>query len=406
MSEISYYLLVLILYEKHPFTLAQVFWLLNIFSAISDSYLHQQFLSKYKDEIPPLQIDGAFLSVKDGGDISDQRKGGILITNQQFNLAQDDQTAFDIFWEIPQRKTLNTDDVRGLYKEALKNYGVTHFGSDTLSVIVDGSPNWPIQYSDEDNRNLISFLEKFRFQCEKMKGVVLAGGTGSRLLPLTKVTNKHLLPVGNQPMIYYPVQKLVQAGIKDILIITGVEHMGAVVGLLGSGKAFNCNFTYRVQDEAGGIAQALQLAEHFAQGGNISVILGDNIFQDNISEAIQGFKEQDNAHLFLKEVPDPNRFGVATMQGGQISKIVEKPVNPDSNHAVTGIYIFNNRVFDFIQHCTPSQRGELEISDVNQHYLNNGGLKHTILNGWWSDAGTFPSLKRATEYVNIDPIHA
>ena len=237
-----------------------------------------------------------------------------------------------------------------------------------------------------------------------MKGVILAGGTGSRLFPLTKVTNKHLLPVGNQPMIYYPVQKLVQAGITDILIVTGVEHMGDVVALLGSGKDFDCKFTYRVQDEAGGIAQALLLSEHFSQGGPITVILGDNIFQSSLSEVVRSFKG--GAHVLLKEVPDPQRFGVATIENGQVTNIVEKPSNPASNFAVTGIYIYDHQVFDIIRTCQPSGRGELEISDVNAKYLEKSEVNYAILDGWWSDAGTFKSLAKASELVLTDPVHA
>ncbi|MEK9726472.1 MAG: sugar phosphate nucleotidyltransferase [Candidatus Margulisiibacteriota bacterium] len=236
-----------------------------------------------------------------------------------------------------------------------------------------------------------------------MKGVILAGGTGSRLFPLTKVTNKHLLPVGNQPMIFYPVNKLIQAGIKDILIVTGVEHMGDVVQLLGSGKDFNCKFTYRVQDEAGGIAQALLLAEDFANNGPLTVILGDNIFQTSIAEMVANYTS--GAKLLLKEVKDPMRFGVATVSGNKITSIVEKPSDPKSNYAVTGIYIYDANVFDIIRTCRPSARGELEISDVNAAYLKEDQVSYSILNGWWSDAGTLTSLAKATELVTKHPIH-
>ena len=236
-----------------------------------------------------------------------------------------------------------------------------------------------------------------------MKGVILAGGTGSRLYPLTKVTNKHLLPVGNQPMIYYPVQKLVQAGIEDILIVTGVEHMGDVVGLLGSGKDFNCKFTYRVQDEAGGIAQALLLAEHFSQNGPVSVILGDNIFQGSLKDVVSSF--QGGAQVLLKEVKDPERFGVATITNGEITEIVEKPSEPNSHYAVTGIYIYDHQVYNIIRTCQPSGRGELEISDVNAKYLEMGQVSHAILDGWWSDAGTFSSLAKASDLVQNQPLH-
>tara|TARA_Y100001935_G_C17309294_1_gene514641 strand:- start:2676 stop:3386 length:711 start_codon:yes stop_codon:yes gene_type:complete len=235
-----------------------------------------------------------------------------------------------------------------------------------------------------------------------MKGVILAGGTGSRLYPLTKVTNKHLLPVGNQPMIFYPVQKLIQAGITDILIVTGVEHLGDVVSLLGSGKDFQCQFTYRVQDEAGGIAQALLLAEDFTQGGAMTVILGDNIFQSSLKDAVQSFTS--GAHVLLKEVPDPDRFGVATVENGQVTSIIEKPIDPQSNLAVTGIYLYDHQVFDIIRSCKPSGRGELEISDVNANYLSKSQVTFSILDGWWSDAGTFSSLAKASDLVKNHPL--
>ena len=236
-----------------------------------------------------------------------------------------------------------------------------------------------------------------------MKGIILAGGTGSRLYPLTKVTNKHLLPVGNQPMIFYPVQKLIQAGITDILIVTGVEHMGDVVSLLGSGKDFQCQFTYRVQDEAGGIAQALLLAEDFTQGGPMTVILGHNNFQSSLKDAVQSFTS--GAHVLLKEVPDPHRFGVATVEDGQVTSIIEKPSDPQSNLAVTGIYLYDHQVFDIIRNCKPSGRGELEISDVNANYLAQSQVTFSILDGWWSDAGTFSSLAKASDLVQNQPLH-
>ena len=235
-----------------------------------------------------------------------------------------------------------------------------------------------------------------------MKGVILAGGTGSRLFPLTKVTNKHLLPVGNQPMIFYPVNKMIQAGIKDILIVTGVEHMGDVVQLLGSGKDYGCHFTYRVQDEAGGIAQALLLTESFANNEPITVILGDNIFQDSIKPFVESF--QGGAHLLLKTVHDPERFGVATLNGDYIETIIEKPKNPTSNYAVTGVYMYDQNVFDIIRLLKPSQRGELEISDVNAHYLKDHTVTYSKLTGWWSDAGTFDSLAKASSLVANTPV--
>jgi len=236
-----------------------------------------------------------------------------------------------------------------------------------------------------------------------MKGVVLAGGTGSRLFPLTKVTNKHLLPVGNQPVIFYPVNKLIQAGITDMLIVTGWEHMGDVVQLLGSGKDFGCKFTYRVQDEAGGIAQALLLAEQFAGNDSITVILGDNIFQDSLKDAVSTFNG--GAKLLLKEVHDPERFGVATLAGDTITNITEKPKQPASNWAVTGIYMYDSHVFNIIRTCKPSARGELEISDVNAAYLKKNAVGYAKLTGWWSDAGTFKSLDNASRLVTEQPIH-
>ncbi len=234
-----------------------------------------------------------------------------------------------------------------------------------------------------------------------MKGIILAGGTGSRLFPLTKVTNKHLLPVGNKPMIYYPIDRLVSAGIREILIVTGVEHMGDVVGLLGSGKDFGCQFTYRVQDEAGGIAQALGLAKHFVGGDQCVVILGDNIFEDSIASDVEKFKQQkQGARILLKQVEDPHRFGVAELHGDHVVSIEEKPKNPKSDWAVTGIYFYDAKVFEYIQTLKPSQRGELEITDVNNHYIASGTMTFGKFRGWWSDAGTFDSLTRVNQLVS------
>lgn len=232
-----------------------------------------------------------------------------------------------------------------------------------------------------------------------VKGVILAGGTGSRLFPLTKVTNKHLLPVGRKPMIYHPVEKLTQAGIEEILIVTGTEHMGSVVSLLGSGREFNCRFTYKVQDEAGGIAQALGLAENFVGEDKLCVILGDNVFEDSIVNAVRAFAQAPSprAHLFLKRVSDPQRFGVAEVSGGEIINIVEKPEQPKSDLIVTGIYMYGPEVFDVIKTLAPSQRGELEISEVNQDYVERGIVGYAVLSGWWTDAGTFESLQKAGE---------
>ena len=230
----------------------------------------------------------------------------------------------------------------------------------------------------------------------ELRGVVLAGGTGSRLFPLTKVTNKHLLPVGRDPMIFHPVRKLVEAGIREILIVTGTEHMGDVVSLLGSGKDFNCEFTYRVQDEAGGIAQALGLARRFGRGGRLAVILGDNIFEGSIAPFAKAYRDQPTgAKVLVKEVDDPGRYGVAEIDGNRVLRIVEKPKEPKSRLAVTGIYFYDETVHDVIAGLKPSGRGELEITDVNNAYIARGDLTFDTLPGWWTDAGTFESLAHA-----------
>ncbi len=233
-----------------------------------------------------------------------------------------------------------------------------------------------------------------------MKGVVLAGGTGSRLLPLTKVTNKHLLPVGRKPMIYYPLESLRDAGLEEILVVTGVDHMGDVVSLLGSGREFGVRMTYKVQDEAGGIAQALSLAENFAGGAPLAVVLGDNIFQDSLREHVEAFaRQRRGARVLLKEVSDPQRFGVAEVSGERIVSIEEKPARPRSSYAVTGIYFYDDQVFDYVRTLKPSRRGELEITDVNNAYLAAGQLTCGFLRGWWSDAGTFESLAHVQDLV-------
>lgn len=237
-----------------------------------------------------------------------------------------------------------------------------------------------------------------------LRGVILAGGTGSRLRPLTKVTNKHLLPVGHKPMIYYPIEKLTSIGIEQILIVTGVEYMGDVVGLLGSGGEFNCQFTYKVQDQAGGIAQALGLAEGFSNNNPIAVILGDNIFQANLKKYADSFLAQKTgAKLLLKKVPNPQRFGVAQISDTRVVRIDEKPKKPASDYAVTGIYFYDCTVFDIIRTLKPSARGELEITDVNNAYIARGQLAYDILDGWWTDAGTFESLNKANELVAKEP---
>jgi len=233
-----------------------------------------------------------------------------------------------------------------------------------------------------------------------MKGIILAGGTGSRLFPLTKVTNKHLLPVGRKPMILHPVDKLTEAGIREILIVTGVEHMGDVVNLLGSGKDFGCRFTYKVQDEAGGIAQALGLAEDFARGSKVVVILGDNIFTDSLKDFATRFHEQGlGAKILLKKVTDPQRFGVAELSGDKILSIEEKPKAPKSDMAVTGIYFYDEKVFESIRTLKPSKRGELEITDVNNVYIQQGTMTYDTFEGNWTDAGTFESLKLANDLM-------
>ena len=230
-----------------------------------------------------------------------------------------------------------------------------------------------------------------------MKGIILAGGSGSRLYPLTKVTNKHLLPVYDKPMIYYPLQTLIDAGISDILIVSGRGHAGHFLELLGSGNEFGVRLTYEIQEEAGGIAQALQLAEDFAKGDDIAVILGDNIFEGGFKKEFDNF--EDGAKIFLKEVPDANRFGVAEIEGSSVVSIEEKPKNPKSNYVVTGLYLYDNMIFKIISTLKPSDRGELEITDVNNSYIKNSKMDFSIVEGLWSDAGTFESLFRASELV-------
>jgi glucose-1-phosphate thymidylyltransferase len=234
-----------------------------------------------------------------------------------------------------------------------------------------------------------------------MKGVVLAGGLGSRLHPLTKVTNKHLLPVYDKPMIYYPIQTLVNAGIDDIMIVTGGNSAGDFLRLLGNGKEFglkHINYTY--QEGEGGIAEALSLVEHFAKGDSICVVLGDNIIEGNIVAAVNGYKQQGKgAKILLKRVSDPQRFGVPELSGNHVVRIEEKPTNPKSDFAVIGIYFYDSTVFDIIRTLKPSDRGELEITDVNNHYIERGEMTWNELSGWWTDAGTFESLLRATNLV-------
>jgi len=236
-----------------------------------------------------------------------------------------------------------------------------------------------------------------------MKGIVLAGGTGSRLFPLTKITNKHLLPIYDRPMIYFPIQTLVDAGIRDILIVTGGRNSGDFLRLLANGKQFGLNhINYTYQEGEGGIADALGLAEHFADGQKICVVLGDNIIEGNIKAAAERFRAQDSgAHILLKEVPDAERFGVAEVSGDHIAGIEEKPPRPKSNLAVTGIYMYDATVFDKIRTLVPSRRGELEITDVNNAYIREGSMTFSYLEGWWTDAGTFESLLRAANLVAL-----
>ena len=235
----------------------------------------------------------------------------------------------------------------------------------------------------------------------ELRGVVLAGGKGTRLGELTKVTNKHLLPVGPYPMVYHPIKKLTGAGIKEIVLVSGTEHMGDFVELLGSGKDHQCSLTYRVQDEAGGIAQALGLAALHCRGCRTVVILGDNIFADALGPILQAANAHPNdAWVTLKEVHDPGRFGVAEVQGNRIIGIEEKPKHPKSNHAVAGIYIYPADVFEVIKTLKPSARGELEITDVNMHYLRQGRLGYSFLHGYWTDAGTLESLVVANQLVH------
>ena len=229
-----------------------------------------------------------------------------------------------------------------------------------------------------------------------MKGVILGGGLGARLSPLTEITNKHLLPVGKEPMIWHAVKQLVLSDITDVMVITSTHHMGSVVNSLGSGKRFGCNFTYRVQEEAGGIAHALALARQFTGDDRIVVLLGDNIFEYSIAPYVEEFrKQQRGGRVLLKEVGDPDRFGIAALDEQSIFQIEEKPSQPKSNHAVVGCYMYDSQVFDIINEIAPSLRGELEITSVNNEYISRGQLKYSFVRGRWTDAGTFESLNEA-----------
>lgn len=246
-----------------------------------------------------------------------------------------------------------------------------------------------------------------------LKGIVLAGGTGSRLFPLTKVTNKHLLPVGNYPMIYHPLMRMRQAGIEQVAVVTSPEHMGDVVNLLGSGRTFGLDITYRVQDKPGGIAQAMGLCENFAGGDPVLIILGDNILAEDIAAEAEAYQRQlategGGARVLLKEVHDPERYGVPRLDGDRIVEIIEKPSDPPSNYSVTGIYFYDSEVFNIIRTLKPSARGELEVSDVSNAYIEQGGLSYGVLSGWWGDAGTIEGWHEANElakdltYVELD----
>lgn len=237
-----------------------------------------------------------------------------------------------------------------------------------------------------------------------LKGVILAGGHGTRLHPLTKVTSKHLLPVGNEPMVFHSVRQLTTAGVTDILIVTNPQYVGDFVNVLGSGKDFGCEFTYRVQEEAKGIAHALALAEGFAGGSRIVVLLGDNIFETSIRHAAKTFSEQQHgARVLLKQVPDPQRFGVATFNGKQIVAIEEKPEHPKSDYAVVGVYFYDAAVFDIIRTVEPSGRGEYEITSVNNVYVQREALEYSLVQGRWVDAGTFDSLTEAHHILLNSP---
>jgi glucose-1-phosphate thymidylyltransferase len=238
---------------------------------------------------------------------------------------------------------------------------------------------------------------------KKIKGIVLAGGMGTRLYPLTKVTNKHLLPIGDEPMIHYPIKKLVESGVTDIMIVTGVEHSGAMMTLLGSGKEYGCSFTYKVQDQPDGIAGALQLCEDFVGESNCIVILGDNIFKEDLGNYINSFTHSENdCALFFKEVEKPQRYGVGVFNGSSLVEVEEKPRSPKTNLACVGIYLYSNKVFDVISSIAPSSRGEYEISSVNNVFISDGSCDYHILNDLWVDAGTMESYHKTSWILHGD----
>jgi len=249
----------------------------------------------------------------------------------------------------------------------------------------------------------VGTFKKYLRQENIMKGVILAGGTGSRLYPCTKVTNKHLLPVYDKPMIYYPIKTLAEAGIKDILIVSGPGHAGHFLNLLGSGKEFGVDLSYDIQEEAGGIAQALNVGRKFVGNDKCVVILGDNIFEDNIKDSVEKFTRQEQgAKIFLKEVPieSAQRFGCAVIEGDKVVYVEEKPKDPKSNLAMTGLYFFDSEIFRIIDRLSPSARGEFEITDAIDNYVKNGQCTYEVLNGFWSDAGTFESLQKSSNYLS------
>jgi glucose-1-phosphate thymidylyltransferase len=236
-----------------------------------------------------------------------------------------------------------------------------------------------------------------------MKGIILAGGKGTRLTPLTEIINKHLLPVGREPMIWHPIKQLTEAGILEILVVTSIEHMGLMVMSLGSGKRFGCELTFRVQEESGGIAHALALSEQFARGDRIVVMLGDNIFEYSISPYVYEFLRQETgARILLKEVSDPERFGIATFYEDKIAMIEEKPTKPKSHYAVTGCYMYDEQVFNLIRMTNPSTRGEMEITDVNNLYIKQGQMQYSFVHGRWTDAGTYESLSEANAILSAN----
>lgn len=287
----------------------------------------------------------------------------------------------------------NSQKISNLVKKTQK----THI------IIKHGQPQTVVMSIEEYERMRGAKRENFNVPQKenKIKGIILAGGTGTRLLPATKVTNKHLLPIYNRPMIYYPLQTLIEAGIDEVMIVTGGNNPGDFLRLLGNGKELGLKgLHYAYQEGSGGIAEALDLTEDFADGQKIVVILGDNIFEDNIASAVERFKNQEKgARIFLKKVPDAQRFGVAEINGDKIIGIVEKPKEPKSNFAVTGIYMYDYNVYNIIKTLKPSDRGELEITDVNNKYIQDDTMEYEILKGWWTDAGIPETLYRANTLV-------